>query len=342
MMVETPTLKFLTPEHRFLIYATGGAGKSTLIRDLAVHVWQTMGLKTRIVGADGGGNKPFQVLMKKGILDYWPIDLWDRDIWTTYDRATKGWWPEDLETPNSKLQPPYASHLVCPFCKTRGALVNMCPACKKAIPAGTTTKVELEPLNGFEKVGAYGFESIAAFGFNIMARLRTIEKKSDLMTVDDPDAPDARIAQSAQHHYGIAQAKVQEWVGNTRRLPVWAVAWSTLELRGGDDGYGKPVYGPALPGKKLTALCTPWFTDVLHLELEPEEKKDPDGMQIVNRVMYLADHYPPDTKPYGFKAKTSVPGMPTRILAPAGTNNMATYFDEVAKAYAREEKLLGL
>ncbi len=337
----TTALKYQYPEHLMLFYGTGGSGKSTLLAQMAAHAYKEFGMKTRIVGADGGGTKPFKVLMKKGIVQYWAIDLWDQDLWTTYDRATKGWWPEDLEIPNSKLLPPYVKHSLCPSCGKRMGAPASCNACKKALTPGATVKQELEPLNGFEEIAVVGFESIAAFGFNIMARLRVIEKPDNLMTVKDEDAPDARIAQSAQHHYGIAQAKVQEWVANTRRLPVWGVMWTTLELRGGDDGYGKPVYGPALPGKKLTALCTPWFTDVVHVELEPEEKKDKDGILVVNRVLYLADHYPADTKPYGFKAKTSVPGMPVRIPAPAGANNMTTFFNEIEKAYKREEESLG-
>ncbi len=333
-------LRWLTPEHILLFYASGGAGKSTLIAHLAAYVWKKYGKKTRVVGADGGGTKPFQILIEKGIVEYWPIDLWDKDIWTTFDLATKGWWPENLKVPNSKLLPPYKEHMLCPHCHKRTQSVAQCSACHKAIPAGALVEKELEPLNGFGDVGAYGFESIAAWSFLVMDRLRTVAKAEDSFAIKDDDSTQL-IKQSAQNHYGIAQNYIQKWVGNSRRLPVWAVAWTTLELRGGDDGYGKPVYGPALPGKKLTALCTPWFTDVIHLELEPEEKKS-DGTQVVNRVMYLADHFPPDTKPFGFKAKTSVPGMPTRLPAPSHGNTMALYFDECQKAYeAQEKELLG-
>jgi hypothetical protein len=332
--------KWLYPEHLVLLYGSGGAGKSSLLAQMAVHVYKAFGLKTRIVGADGGGTKPFQVLMKKGIVEYWPIDLWDRDIWTTYDRATMGWWPEDINVPNSKLLPPYKEHNVCPFCGKFTVSVSACTSCKKPIPAGATMKVEREPQNRAETVGAYGFESIAALSFNVMQRLKETDTDGGLVIKDKES--EAKISQSGQHHYGIAQNYIQKWVGNTRRLPTWAVVWTTLELRGGDDGYGKPVYGPALPGKKLTALCTPWFTDVMHLELEPEEKKNDDGTQNVRRVLYLADHFPPDTKPYGFKAKTSVPGMPLRIPAPVGKNAMETYFAEVTKAYERQEKELGV
>lgn len=336
----TETLKWLTPEHILLAYASGGAGKSTLLAHLAAYVWKKYGKKTRIVGADGGGTKPFQILIEKGIVEYWPIDLWDKDIWTTFDLATKGWWPTDLKVPNSKLLPPYKEHWLCPFCHKRTKGVGACDACRKTIPAGMLAEKELEPQNGFENVGAYGFESIAAWSFLIMDRLRVVAKAEDSFAIKDDDST-TLIKQSAQNHYGIAQNYIQKWVGNTRRLPVWAVMWTTLELRGGDDGYGKPVYGPALPGKKLTALCTPWFTDVIHLELEPEEKAS-DGTQKVNRVLYLADHFPPDTKPFGFKAKTSVPGMPTRLPAPSHGNTMSLYFDEVAKAYAKQEaELLG-
>jgi hypothetical protein len=331
--------KWVYPEHIVLLYGSGGAGKSSLLNQLAVHVWKTFGKKTRIVGADGGGTKPFQVLMKKGIIDYWPIDLWEHDVWTTYDRATSGWWPEDVNIPNSRLQPSFKEHNICPFCKGRTKSIPACSLCKKPIPAGTTMVVEREPQNGAEEVGAVGFESIAALGFNVMQRLKECDTEGKL--VKDKES-ETKIATSEQSHYGIAQNYLQKWIGNTRKLPVWAVGWTTLELRGGDDGYGKPIYGPMFPGKQLTAKCIPWFTDVMHLELEPEEKREADGTQKVNRVLYLDDHFPADTKPYGFKAKTSVAGLPIRIPAPAGQNTMTKYFTLVDEAYKRQEEAFGV
>ena len=177
-----------------------------------------------------------------------------------------------------------------------------------------------------------------------MNRLQDVDNPANLHIIKDGDS-EARIAVSALNHYGVAQDYLARFIGNTRRLPVYAVAWTALELRGGDDGYGKPVYGPAFPGKKLTALCTPWFTDVLHLELEPEEKKQEDGTRKVNRTLYLDDHFPPDTKPFGFKAKSSVNGMPQRIPVPPhppGPNTMTRYFELMEEAYKKsEEALLG-
>ncbi len=327
------------PHHLMLLYGAGGGGKSTLLAQMAVHVWKTFGKKTRIIGADGGGTKPFQVLMKKGLVEYWPIDLWDHDLWITYDRASQGWWPEDVNVRNSKLLPPYKEHDLCPYCKGRTTKIDRCSSCSKPIPPGNTIRTELEPLYGAETVGAYGFESIAALGFNVMQRLRECDTEGKL--VKDKDSAE-KVATSEQSHYGIAQNYLQKWIGNTRRLPAWAVIWTTLELRGNDDGYGRPIYGPAFPGKALTAKCTPWFTDVIHLELEPEEKKEADGTQRVNRVLYLADHFPADVKPYSFKAKTSVGGLPIRIPAPVGVNTMSTYFKLVDEAYERQEKELGL
>lgn len=292
--------KWLYPESIFLIYGAGGAGKSTLLAQLAAHTHKTYGKKTRIIGADGGGTKAFQPLIRRGIVEYWPVDLWEKDIWTTLGRAAKGWWPSKLDTPNSPLLPP-----------------------DKA---------------GLGEIGAMGFESVTAWGRNLMTRLQDVDNPANLHIVKDGDS-EARIAVSALNHYGMAQDYLARYIGYTRRLPVFAVAWTALELRGGDDGYGKPIYGPAFPGKKITALCVPWFTDVLHLELEPEEKRA-DGTQKVNRKLYLDDHYPADTKPYGFKAKCSVGGMPQSIAAPEGQNTISRYFELAEDAYAKSEKLL--
>jgi hypothetical protein len=334
------------PRSLMLVYAAGGLGKSTLLALTAAHAYKSEGKRTRVVGADGGGTKPFQPLIDKGIVEYWPIDQWDeKSIFANLDFATKGWWPSDLGSINSDLVPPYREWRQCIFCEgDSGAgavgMVEKCESCKKPFPKGTRLKKKFELLNGMEDVGVYGFEGLTAFGNLLLQRLRKVDPTGGRLIKDEG----FNISALGQQHYGDAQTYLAQFVANTRTLPVPIVLWTALELRGDDDGYGKPIYGPKLPGKALTAACIPWFTDVIHLDGQPKkdtsgkEMRDVEGQQTLERKLYLAPHFPPDTKPYGFTAKTSAPlngGMPTVLDFPPDRNVITTYFEELEKASSK-------
>ena len=339
---------FVTPENIILIYAKGGAGKSTKGAQAAAYHFKKWGLKTRVVGADGGGLKPYLPLIEKGIVEYWPIDLWDeRTIFHTLDWSTKGWWPIDVKTPNSELLPSVKEWRECPKCKgdsgaTGLTMVKECAACKAAFGAGQRLEKKFERINGFDKVGLEIFEGASAFGQLLLNRLRVVDPEGGRSLKDDGFT----IAGLGKQHYGDAQTYLGKFISNSRRLPCRTVIWTALELRGQDDeAGGKPVYGPALPGKALTARCIPWFTDVLHLDTAPRKDstgkpvRDKHGLEVIEHKMFLADHFPEDTKPYGFVAKSSG-AMPPVLDDPFEKNGMETFFEEQEAAKARYEKLL--
>lgn len=325
-----------------LFYGAGGIGKSTLLAEIAAHVWKKWGKKSRIVGADGGGYRAFKPLMDKGILSYCAIDAWAEDsTFQTLELVSKGFWPEDVEQPDSPLLPPIEEVRLCPFCGedtgARGhAAAAKCASCGKPLPQGVRLKRAAKLINGFDEVGFVAFEGATAFGSLLLNRLRKADPDGG-RTIKDGDY---KISSLGKQHYGDAQNHSQQLVANSRRLPVPIVAWTALELRGDDDGYGKPTYGPAWAGKKLTSLCIPWFTDVIHVDYVQEMqgalvKKDANGMPISSRKLFLSKHYPEDTKPHGFEAKTSAPlggGMPVVVDFNSDGTTMDTYFSLVEKA----------
>lgn len=332
--------KVLTPTNLILLYGQGGIGKSTLIAQAAAHIYKTTGLRTRIIGADGGGTKAFKLLIDEGIVEYCPIDLWDdTSIFNVLDFVTKGSWPADPLTPNSELLPPFETYRECLKCKKDiggKGVVAKCGACGVVVGAGERPPRRINLINGFEKIGLVAFEGLSAFGTILLNRLRRIDPTGGRIIKDG----DYNISALGQQHYGDAQNYITQYVANTRLIPVPMVLWSALELRGQDDGYGKPIFGPALPGKKLTALCVPWFTDVLHIDGVPKQR-DASGVEVMERTIFLAQHFPADTKPYGFVAKTSAPlegGMPLTIPFTSTGNTMTTYFNELDKAYEKARK----
>jgi hypothetical protein len=324
-----------------MVYGQGGLGKSTLGAQLAAHVWKTLGKKTRVVNADGGGtSNSHAFLVEKGIVDLWNIDMWDeKSLFYTLEMATKGCWPEDTREPNSPLLPPMVRWKECPSCKkdvgAKGfAVPAKCASCGTVLGAGTFCRTRTEYANGFGDVGAVIFEGFTSFGDLLLRRLRNINPEGGRSIKDG----ETTISAPGQQHYGDAQAYLAQYIGNTKTIPTNYVMWTGLENRGEDDG--KPVYGPKGPGQALTTLCIPWFTDVIHLDGLPKVDKgsvvkDAEGREVLERKLFLAPHYPPDNKLFIFKAKTSAPlggDMPTSITFPAEGNTMSAFLGLLEKA----------
>jgi hypothetical protein len=331
------------PVHLFLIYAQGGMGKSTLLAQLAAYVKKHRGLKTRIIGADGGGTKAFKPLMDKGIVDYWPIDLWDeKSMFHTLDFATKGYWPSDVDTPNSDLLPPTKEFRPCNKCEKDSGSVGLaqvakCIACGETFGPGVRLPKKIELIDGAEEVGATCLEGATAFGNLLLNRL----KKQDPTNGYNVKDGDAIISAPGQNHYGMAQSYMAQYVGNTRKLPYEFAAWTALEIRGKGETDEKPIFGPKFPGKALTEACIPWFTDVFHVD--GQATKGADGIEVLKRKIFTAKHFPEDTKPYGFAAKGSAPlagNLPVVFDFPPTGNTMDKYFSELALANERAAEAL--
>lgn len=341
------------PDHLMLIYGAGGLGKSTLCAQAAAYVWKKFGKKTRVVGGDGGGNKAFAPLIEKGIVDYWAIDTYsEQGIFANLALASKGWWPKNPGEIDSILLPPLKKWKPCPKCgvDTGSEGVTQAakcpnPKCGTTFPNTTRLDFKVDPINGFEDVGAYVFEGATAFGRLMLERLRVVDPGGGRQVKDG----DFTIAGLGKQHYGDAQNYAGQHIANSRLLPVPIVLWTALELRGVDED-GKPAYGPAFPGKALLEKCIPWFSDVIHVDRVAKMQganpvRDADGMEASERKLYLETHYPADIKPYGFKAKSSAPlggGMPLVLPFPEKGNTMQTFFEKTKEAKEKAGKeLLG-
>jgi len=332
-----------------LLYGAFGIGKSTQLALAASHIWKTTGKKTRVIGADGGGSQ--NALAPLGdVVEYLPIDQWEgKSIFYVLDRVTRGWWPSDPSTPNSPLVPCVREWKPCPLCGgdsgAKGhAMVPKCSSCGKAYPPGTTLKTQRDPINGLEDVGLVGFEGLTSFGDLLLRRLRLIDPSGGRTVQDGPSQEEGSftIAAPGKQHFGDAQAYIQQFVANTRLIPVPIILWTALEIRADDDGV--PVYGPALPGKKLTSRCGAWFTDVLHLDgvVKKDPKgttlRDADGIERVERKLFLAPHFASDRPGVQFMAKTSAPfggEMPLSMEA-----DIRVYFKALETAKEKASRFL--
>lgn len=349
-------MAIVTPKNVIMVYGQGGMGKSTLGAQLAAFTFKASGKKTRVVNMDGGGtHNAYGALLERGIAEVWNLDQWDeKSLFLSLDLATKGWWPEDTQEPNSPLLSPFSKWKECPTCQkdvgAKGyALPPRCASCGTTLAAGTFCRTRTTYANGFDAVGAVVFEGFTSFGEALLRRLRTINPEGG-RTINDKagDGSSYTISAPGQQHYGDAQAYLGQFVANTKSIPVERVLWTALENRGEEEG--KQIFGPKGPGQALTATCVPWFTDVYHLDgVVKTEKgltvKDANGQEIVERKLFLAPHYPPDNKLFLFKAKTSAPlggEMPQTLSFPAEGNTMEQVFTLLEEARRRAgERMLG-
>lgn len=335
-------------QRSILIYGAGGAGKSSRAAEAAAWVYKQSGLHTRVINADPGGTAvAFQALTEEGIAELWHVDQWDeKSIFSTLDLATKGWWPLDPSIPNSPLQPCVREWKACPFCGLdSGAkgfgMVPKCLACGETYQSGMVLPIRRDPINGMEKVGLVVFEGMTSFGELLLRRLKKVDPEGGNVVTDEG----FKIASPGKQHYGSAQSYLAQYIANVRLIPSPLVLWTALEIKSDEDG--KPLYGPKGPGKALTAVCIPWFTHVLHLDVLPKKQggvvvKDANGMETTERKFFLSPHFPPDNPAFKFSAKVSLPHGGEGEMPQVIDADMNVFFTEYEKALARAKaKLLG-
>lgn len=332
----------MPPEHVIIEYGAGGAGKTSTAGTLALWIYQTYGKKTRFYFSDTS-IKPLRPLIDKGIIETMQVDLWAQYPFLTLDLITKGAWPKEPSQPGSPLLPAQRQWRECPFCQkeaggTAQVIPISCSSCKKPL-AGVLAPVKSEPVNGFDKVGCLIYEGLTSFG-DIMMRsmsrrlargetIGVIEKDKTTIFQDGQgeDGKPFMIGGYTWSHYNVAQDYIQQFVANTKTLPVEVVLWTALEEQALENG--KKIYAPMYPGRQVQAKCISWFTDVLHLDLVPTGRKD-GGFETVERKLFLEPHFAPDDPTFPYKAKCSAPpegGMP-RVIKP----DFAVFFGELKKA----------
>lgn len=305
------------------VYGVMGLGKSTCCADAVLEIHRRTGKKARVVNADGGGtSEAFRALIDADIAEIWHIDTWDsQSIFHYLKQATTGWWPADVNTPNSDLLPPWREYRVCQACggnsgATAAKAVAKCASCERAIQVGTPLPLRREFVNGFEDVSCYVFEGVTSFGEALMNRVTEVNPEGGNTVLDCG----FKISGAGQSHYNMAQKYLGNAIASAARLPVELVMWTALEGKGEE---GKRIYGPLGPGRKLAETLGQRFHHLLHLDAVEDSAngapvKSKEGMKQFSRKLFLQTHFPADVPNTQFMAKTSTPkgsGMPQVIDA---------------------------
>lgn len=235
-----------------LIYGASGSGKTTQLSMLAEWCMLRYGKKTRLISTSGGGWSSIIPAVESGIVE--ATYICDRaHAFETLDRFSKGWWPADLEDPQSPLIPPTGQQ-------------------------------------DWDKIGCICFDSITEAASWLMDDMVYREARGEFksssqnLMVRFRDG-DTWIGSPAPGHYGTIQNNIARYIVQMKSIPKY-VACTALELKTSDMRTQLPMYGPDVIGQKMTQTVSAMFENTLHLYFV--ETKDPNRP---TRRMYLSTHF---------------------------------------------------
>jgi hypothetical protein len=212
-----------------LVYARTRGGKTTLIGELAEHIYKTTGKITRVYSADNGGVDSIAPYIELGIVE--PILIGSRNPWVFLAKATTG----HVLDKDGKWVP--------------GDLSNV-------------GLVAFESMTSFADRFMEDLAERSANGESFGGAANVSFKATD---GDDT----IKIGGSNMAHYNIVQTRITSDVWRSQRLGVPNVLWTASVSRDDDQvGAGK-VLGPEVVGKKLTGEVPKWFQYTFRLECFP-------------------------------------------------------------------------
>ena len=298
-------------------------GKTTQIGVAATRALRIHGLPSRLITADLGTLDCIQTQIDNGTISVWNLRS-NAHVMQAIDKACQGYWPEDVNDPDSKLLPPsiirYAGK--CPNAKcgeevTSGKPVQQHPCPKCATIVTFAVKRAANPNNDLSKVAFYAFEGITSFCDSIMDEMST----TGSVNLGDREAPlsymsgDTKFTGNSGGDYGLSQKMIPGWIAKSTSIPyIKELVWTGLEGRGFvegtdkriDDGKGHtkivgvPMYGVLIPGggaaAKVVGKIPSMFRHMLHFETVEKATKAADGGPDVMSVeyrMYIKPHADP-------------------------------------------------
>ena len=296
-------------------------GKTTQIGVAAQRALSIYGKPARLVTADLGTLDCIQSQIDDGTIAVWNLRS-NAHVMQAIDKACQGYWPVDVNDPDSKLMAPttirYAGK--CPKCGeeiTSGKPVQQhpCPKCN-TITTFTVSRAT-NPDNDLTKVSLYAFEGITSFCDSIMDEMST----TGSVAVGDKEAPlsymsgETKFSGNSGGDFGLTQKTIPGWIAKSTGIPhIKQLVWTGLEGRGFvegtdkriDDGRGHtkivgvPMYGVLIPGggaaAKTMGKVPAWVRHMLHFETVEKATPAKDGgsdIMTIEHRMYIKPHADP-------------------------------------------------
>lgn len=325
-------------------YGQSGVGKSEAAAAVIEQIYEETGKSSRVIVGDGSrGTYADRGLVDAGvveIVDYslrpWPV--------STYAKLCEGYWPEDVDDPNSRLIAPKPEDL-----KKLGVFVN------EGLSVGTQYLMG-DMKGGLSEQAGRGIK----IGQDSPVLLRDVITDDKGKVIDGPRGERGEIlvesfGGNALAHYGFVQRRMLANIERTKVFP-GIVIWTAHERGAQDKITGEKLVGPEAGGEALTANLARHFNNTLHFVTatkKTDKKKDAHTGAMVADVdaeyrIYTRDHFHPDGATFvKYKAVTrgvsEVEGMPQFLTSDVPGKAMIDFYKKIHEIReARVAKLKAL
>ena len=246
----------ITNKTSLMVYGASDAGKSTQMRYVAEHVFNTTGKKTRLIALDRGSLwSPCQDLVDKGIVI--PLEFptsYEFNPMAIMRKLRRGEWP-------------------------KGGVINAPTATEGKKPG--TNEVEIryktntiwEPWTeeATKEIGAIGLDSFTTFATAYMSdtKQKNIRQGQDAGSVPRSEEGE-QMGTNTISHYADAHTEILDALQAFQALPVQITMFTALEGLGADDDTGikRPALGPETVGKAINGKLPSRVNHCFHLVAE--------------------------------------------------------------------------
>lgn len=257
------------------IYGSSGSWKTTAVKHFSHYIAETTGKATLLLSTDGGGWGPCDPEVNAGMIRAYRCDTANIPL-PILRKISQGYWPVNT----SETDP---------------------------------AKLNLVPIN-WDEVGGIAVEGLTSISQMLMRYLadKAIKTGEDATNafrqkvVVNGAVTEEIFAGSSRGHFGFVQNQLYGLVMNFGSLPAKYVLFTAHESKTEDDDRST-IYGPAIAGKKATALVPSWVGDCIHAQDYKVERltqvpdiSDPKKLvesKVIDTVVraYYKKHPDPDT-----------------------------------------------
>lgn len=254
------------------LYAPTGCFKSTQIKFFARRIAEVTGKATLLLSTDGGGWAPCEPEVLAGMIIPWRCETANTPL-SLLRKVSQGYWPKDVDHINEVI----ASNFATGQLDLDGS--SMMPIDWKQI-GGIA-------VEGLTSIGQLMMRFLPDKGIAVGGQSRNGNNMSfEQGVVVDGVAVKEVFGSNTQGDYGWVPNQIYGLVNNFTSLPCHSVMFTALEAKGEDEDRSTTL-GPALPGRKATAQCGPWFGDLIHGQdyAVPRDVEVPDPLDKTKQVM---------------------------------------------------------
>lgn len=319
------------------LWGQSGTGKSEGAAAVIEQIFKTDGLASRVILGDGSK----ATYKDRGLIDAGVVEVLDFSIrewpFTTMARLCEGWWPADVDDPNSPLLAPKPDVL-----KKLGVFVV------EGLSVGA------QYLMGDVR-GGLAEQSGRGIKIGQDSPVRSVDILYDAKgNAIAGSGPGTEFGGNPVAHYGFAQRRLLANIERTKVFPN-LVIWTAHERSTQDKISGEKLVGPEAAGEAMTANLPRHFNNTLHFVSASRKKaklKDEHTEAMVTDLdveyrIYTRDHFHPDGNTFvKYKAVTrgasEADGMPLYFTSDIPGQSVLDFYQKIADLrQARIDKLRG-